>query len=444
MAANLQSGIYPLTTSDGIPARSFFHQIAAFFDSHSSYTRIASQLGVSLDTISFPDKVGQNAYGVWRKQGAHTHDVLVGYLTSSAGIAYPGGQVYYGYVSNTFINVGVGISVAWHSSSAAWQGTTNNDGADLFVDSPWKSESIVLPSENSHIPWTDLVGGYSVYAPNKNNLAPIPATSADAGGFAVISSDEDSFYVGLSNSTIIFSYLCFQRYTPTTSSYDLPYFMCTSNTPNNYLVYTTAQDFGRFYYGGGGLTIRKNLPGVLYTSVSYDAQAHISFVLQTATPAVEENLRDFAPDNKSWAFSPYLLSPYVDRRYVGYPNFMVIAPGYTVYDRIGSASFLGVGNSANGGAGANTCIPWGTNYTGSYPTGSFYLKALLFSTGVNSIHTTHAVSMSNIFDPLTIISPTQSLYRGILIGNTYYGNDNPPVPSATDVAVIREFDDPTV
>ena len=440
---NLRCGIYDINTGFGIPARSFFTRVAEFFDNHPSYTRIASQIGFSLDAMTFPAEVGQNAYGVWRKTGVDTHDVLVAYTTSSA--PSPGGTLYWHYADSAAVGNGVGFMVAWHSSSVAWQGTTNDDGSDFFVDSPWKPEAIVLPSENSHIAFLDATNytNYRAYAPNKNLLTPIPTDGIPPTYYAVISADENNFYIGLATDTEVTNYVCFQRYTPTTSSYDLPYTMQTSNVDSGYVVYVSDLAYGRVWPGaGGGVTIRKNTPDTLILSTSFDATVGVTNILQQID-SIAYNLRDYGPNNTSWIFSPLLFSSNAERRYLGYPDFMLQAPGYIMYDRVYNGEWLGVGYSTQIGV-PNCIIPWSlTAYTGSYPTGSAYSRTLTVATGSTNLYNAQFTTMSNIFSPIVTIDENRSLYRGRLLGNFYYGNDNPPIPSATEVTVVREFaDDP--
>lgn len=439
---NLRCGIFDTDTGNGIPARSFFARVAEFFDDHPSYTRVASQLGTSLGATTFPNAVGQNAYGVWRKSGSDTHDVIVAYSTSSAAEAFsPGGPLMWLYVSPDTTGNGVGVNVAWHSSSAAWQGTTNNDGFDVFVGSPWKSESIVLPSENSHVAYLDPANnnGYPGYAPNKNLLTTIPTNGIPTNYHAVLSADENSFYLGLAADNTTTNYVCFQRYTPTTSSYSLPYAMHTSNVGNGYLVYVSDLEYGRLPAGGGGLTIYKNTPGALVASTSFGATVSMpAFLPQIGS--IMNNLREYGPNNTSWVFSPLLFSQLTERRYVGYPEFMLQGPGHLVFDRAENGNWLTVGYGSHNGF-SNCLIPWSTtSYTGSYPTGSAYTRQLTIATGSANFYGMQFTTMSNIFSPIVTIDDSRSLFRGKLLGSFYYGNDNPPVPTATDVTVIREFD----
>lgn len=438
MYENIRSGIY-LADGSSIPARNVFYRIAEFLDFHPAYDRIASQVGVSLDATSFPDAVGMNAYGVWRKaSGSHVWDVIVAYNTSSLASS-PGGNLLYHYNTSSLAHPSLGIAFAWHSSSQAWDGTTNNDGTDLFVTSPWKSGSVVLPSENSDIPFNvEYWGaGYYAFAPNKNLLTTFDVSNINSTNHKIIlSADDNSFYAGMStNDSTTEKYICFQKYVPVTASYNLPYFMNTYNVTNNYTFYTDNGAFSRIFAGGagGGLSISQNTPTATYNSTSFDAQIVFDKFMEFS-PTLLENLRFTAPDGKVWLFSPYLLSYAWERKYVGYPEFMILIPGFKCFDRVGNNTWLVVGDNANF---VSSSVRWASNFTGSMPTGTNYTQAAYVATGSTPTPFSH-VSMSNLFEPITVGVSDIPLYRSLAVGQYYYGDTNPVIGGASNTIALKE------
>lgn len=437
MYENIRSGIY-LNNGAVNPARSTFARIAEFLDVHPAYSRIASQNGVSIDAMSFPNAVGMNSYGVWRKSsGSHVWDVIVAYNTSSL-VSSPGGELLYHYNTSSLAHASIGVSFAWHSSSQAWTGTTNNDGLDSFITCPWKSGSVVLPSENSDIPFdVEYLGaGYKSFAPNKNLL-----TTVDVSGYAsttynvILSADNNNFYFGISlDNTIIAQYICFQKYVPVTASYNLPYFMNTYNIPNNYVYYNDTVAFSRFVVGaGGGLTISQNTPTAIYNSTSFDAQIVFDKFMEFS-PTILNNLKFTAPEGKVWLFSPYLLSYAWERKYVGYPEFMILIPGFKSFDRVGNNTWLVVGSNTDF---VSSSVRWAPNFTGSMPTGTNYTQGAYVATGSTPTPFSH-VSMSNLFEPITVGVSDIPLYRSLAAGQYYYGDVNPVIGGASNTIALKE------
>lgn len=438
MYENIRSGIY-LADGSSIPARNVFYRIAEFLDFHPAYDRIASQVGVSLDTISFPNAVGMNAYGVWRKaSGSHIWDVIVAYNTSSL-VSSPGGELLYHYNTSSLPHPSIGFAFAWHSSSQAWAGTTVNDGTDSFVISPWKSGSVVLPSENSDIPFD--VGyfgaGYKSFAPNKNLLTTFDISIiSSTTNKLILSADNNSFYAGLCvDDAVISEYVCFQKYVPITASYNLPYFMNTYNVPNLYTFYNDNVAFGRIFIGGGGgLSISQNTPTALYNSTSFDAQIVFDKFLEFS-PTILNDLKFKAPEGKIWLFSPNLLSYAWERKYVGYPEFMLLIPGFGCFDRVGNNTWLVVGSN---NSFVSSSVRWADNFTGSMPTGTNYTQGAYVATGSLPTPYSH-VSMSNLFEPILVGGSDIPFYRSLAVGQYYYGDTNPVIGGASNTVVLKEY-----
>jgi hypothetical protein len=109
-----------------------FAGIADYFDNRGGFQRISSNYGggTAFGYNSSQNKVGNEAWGVWRAVSASiTYDIAVAVATSDFTS---------NWISSPTGTGNVGIILAWHSSSAAWNGTTNNNGSDTF-STPWKS-----------------------------------------------------------------------------------------------------------------------------------------------------------------------------------------------------------------------------------------------------------------------------------------------------------------
>ena len=121
--------------------RNCFAGIASYFDSRGGFQRIASNYGggTGFGFTSTQNKVGNEAFGIWRAISSSViYDVAVACATS---------DFTRNWISNP-VGVGnVGIVVAYHSSSAAWNGTTNNNGTDTFT-TPWKSGTVTTLAVN--------------------------------------------------------------------------------------------------------------------------------------------------------------------------------------------------------------------------------------------------------------------------------------------------------
>ena len=120
--------------------RNVFAQCARFFDTHPGYDRIAADFdgGAGFGPTNFTSESNENSFGVWRAVSAS--------ITFDVALKWSYNQ-FYDDNWDTPSNFGFAIAMAYHSSSEAWNGTTNNDGTDSFTV-PWKSGSIVFPRTN--------------------------------------------------------------------------------------------------------------------------------------------------------------------------------------------------------------------------------------------------------------------------------------------------------
>lgn len=235
--------------SDGpaVGNREVHATLCQYFDEHPGFQRVASNYGTSgqgfLSSRYFSGSSGENAWAVYRAM--------------SASIRYDCSVVWSyneNYTVNTWLaptTYGVGVAIAWHSSSASWNGTTANTGSDYFLTAskPWKTGSTVFPRING-------TGG--TYATNKNGLLKIID-----GGIAsqlwqmTIIGDNDTTYGFLqsADAAIIGDaryFFVFGLYSPYTASYTLPLFMLSAYTmaPKYTTGDTTLSEIGSNQNGG--------------------------------------------------------------------------------------------------------------------------------------------------------------------------------------------------
>lgn len=199
--------------------------ICQYFDNHPGFQRIASNFGTSGQGFKsskyFSGSSGENAWAVYRAaSGSIKYDVSFVWSWNE------------NYTVNTWTAgtpYGVGMSLAWHSSSASWNGTTGNLGSDTFLTSskPWKASSVVFPRTNE-------TGG--AFATNKNCVAKIVDSTLQTGLWQMTMIGDDDFTYGFLQSADLALvgdarlFFCFGKYTPLTSSYNLPLVVFTSYT----------------------------------------------------------------------------------------------------------------------------------------------------------------------------------------------------------------------
>lgn len=126
--------------------RNIHAEIVQAFDAAPGWQRLASNYGsggTGLEASGQASPSGEEAWAVWRNvSGSQAYDIAVKWSWNnyySAG-EFEGGAA----------NYGVGLTLAFHSSSQAWNGTTNDDGSDSFPSGqPWKSGSLIFPRQNA-------------------------------------------------------------------------------------------------------------------------------------------------------------------------------------------------------------------------------------------------------------------------------------------------------
>jgi hypothetical protein len=134
--------------------QTLFSTIANVLDIHPGCSRIASNYGkhgLGFGPARSANVTGNNAWGVWRFNSSSSGAIFdvaitVGYGPDNYTTAVSG-------VWASDSNTDIGFAMAWHSSSAAWGGTTNNNGNDIFttgsLGQPWKSGSLIFPHYNT-------------------------------------------------------------------------------------------------------------------------------------------------------------------------------------------------------------------------------------------------------------------------------------------------------
>lgn len=425
--ANLSCSISAQGFSDAENGfKNTFKLIVNFFDSHNSYQRISSYVG--LNGSSFPDSVGIWSFGVWRMVSASApFDIFIGVVTASGTHNSTNGQ----FLINS--TQGFGIMTAWHSSSVAWNGTTNNDGNDSFY-SPWKSGSVILPTNNS----IQRSSGSSEKddAPNKNRCTTIFGTDvAIAQPSLRFIADDDNFYIGeTEDSGIAKKFVSFQKYEPAQTSFDLPYFMASSQMGQ--VVPYSVLDTMLFGHNGesGGLLVKKNTNADL--SASYDfSTVSPTYIANAITLSSASNFT-FRGPNRTQTEWPYLIfkgAGYV--QYVGYSTFMRVCPGLQPGSIFGTTGSQRIIHGATNDGFVSASFPW-ISAAGTYNT--VHTSASYFRTG--SYFAAHHLSASDLF-PSSSTSGRRILYRYFSAGNYFYTNS--PTGLETSLTVILENDQST-
>jgi len=207
---------------------SIFAWIAGYFDSHPGYVRIASNYGVNGSGFGFrsngPTPRG-GAFGVWRNVSSSLQSGLSGEPVSVPAFDFcmvlgtttnaidatsswlPGGQI------------GIWYTIAYHSSSAAWNGTTANNGQDNWTGTPWKSGSIVLCRAN---------GSGSIASVSLNALSRLDYGDALPPADGWITGDNDTIFVAFRSppnngpNAQVNKVIAFGGYQRLTASMDVP------------------------------------------------------------------------------------------------------------------------------------------------------------------------------------------------------------------------------
>ena len=165
MSGNVFSKHYNIGSKTGAvfsTLTSIFYGCKNFLDNHPGFQRIASYSGSlpssGFNPVAWEDfPMGERAFCVWRAVSASNNvdSTLIPNAVPTFDIAI---SVAYNETTTTnprswksTLDYGLTFSMAWHSSSRSWAGTSNNNGTDTFTagaSAPFSASSIVFPRVN--------------------------------------------------------------------------------------------------------------------------------------------------------------------------------------------------------------------------------------------------------------------------------------------------------
>lgn len=411
--------IYPVTSS-GNPAqnRDIFGEAVKFFDSIPSWQRIASQsgsAGTGLGTTGDPNPAGEEAWAVWRAlSSSQPFDVIMKWSWSSF---YASNQLEIGSS-----NYGVGLAIAFHSSSAPWNGTTNNNLADVITTpgEPWKSGSVIFPRQNEQ-------NGSNATEGDRQYVA---AISIDPTTHRMICvGDNDWFFIHLSQSSNDTRWFYFGPYIPLTTSYSEP-------RNFNYVMISSEQgeglDIGETY---GSTTTNNTINAGVTFIVSSSATARgiprIGTVrLGTASSSFSNEIyvsysgSGTTPINEL-PFLIYSAEANYPGSALGYLEYIrAINSNLNNYDYLSTASRLILSGNVALTTYAQLSIPYSSSLTGS-----------LFEGQVRSLGTNFLTSSLFVTSSTTVAAQIP-VFRGENPPGTYVYSQNSPPVGATNVIII--------
>ena len=137
----------------GDPNINIFATVVRALESHPDWLRIAWYKGYNGTGLTGrfrePGASGPGAFAVYRAINTSNNkpfDFVISWSDNFVVNPQPNGR----WTNNG--DTGVGIAMAYHTSSVAWGGTTLNDGTDSFdtssINQPWKDNSFVFPRDN--------------------------------------------------------------------------------------------------------------------------------------------------------------------------------------------------------------------------------------------------------------------------------------------------------
>lgn len=407
-----------------------FAGVSSFFDSHSAYTRVASYYGISGSgfdgpTGSFPS--GYSRWGVWRKANAgDSWDVWIGVNEQQNFLSENDPSGSWNLSAPNTADAGVGVIAGWHSSGVAWNGTSVNNGKDSFATATmWKSGTVLFPNVNTV---------FGNHYPSRSVAMGVGVSSVYANATASIVADDDSFTIHLftPETPLAASAVHFTKYVAASSSFTLPYVSWVQTAP---VLNTPLALFSSNTTPLGGISVKKtNDTAPLGLSGSYGFYAHVPTYHIDGT----YNFTAVYPPNPSivelYETPLALVVDDFKRQYVGYTDFVRastnnIIPG----SRFGSGSRIALmGDSFD-----PISVPWSSSFgflTGASYVATFYTSSATILSGASYAHT----SQSSLREIITQATADVILYRGIVTGSYYYGTTNPPVPSASNVVVVRK------
>lgn len=404
--------------------RQVFYNTTLLLESSSYYQRIASNWGLGAAASNFSGS-GEKAFGVWRSvSSSEPHDIFLCWCYNSASNVKAGSEPTWSILNTNF---GVAIAVGWHSSSVAWNGTTNNNGADTFGDAFFKSHSVVFPYANG--------AAQTATVATRNAATPFydgTDTSLRMYGAA----DYDGFCLFLSGVAGggFDTQLVFDRYTPITSSYDLPYIFSVGYAANRGFPKETAlgaansglsrvkvNEF-RLTNNGYGPT---ELPYFQYGSLNLDSN-FITFPRGAgqANGAITDEY-------------PIIVTTYQGEALpVGHMNFVrLVNAAHPDRARIGSGSRFVMTDSSAPGTKFTMPFTASINPGGTLFTGSVFYNTAAFSGGLPYTLPNSAYSLLTTIISGSGSSTSTDLWRYFLAGNYFFSTTYPA--GQTDIVKVR-------
>lgn len=402
--------------------RNMHAEMVKVLDAAPGWDRIASYYGAGgttgFDATGGANPSGEEAFAVWRNvSGSIPHDIAIKWSYSNF---YSAGQFEAGSS-----NWGVGLAVAFHSSGQAWNGTTDNDGADTFSSGqPWKSGSLIFPRQNAS-------GGIHQTEGDREYMG-LFSLSLDVGNM-ISAVDNDNIFFAYNDTHISNSsgthetVFYFGKYVPESGSgATFPYiYFSVGSTPSTSNVFVPL-----IHYGGLTETDTSNhglgfssssIPDVINYYLSYDltATSNSGTILATSGSTLQEYpIHILKNETTSEDPTPNIIGS------VGRLDFIraVRATDVANLDRVDSDSKLILSRS------------WITNTIHSYP--SFitipWVSGTLMPTGSSTSKTSYFAL------PVTGGSSLTTLYRGENPPGTFvYSKGSPPV-GAVNVIVVGE------
>jgi hypothetical protein len=395
--------------------RNIFAEMVKVLDFAPGWQRIASnfgQSGTGLMATGQSNPAGERAYVVYRNvSGSIPCDITIIWTWN---LFYQAGQ-FFGGSSNW----GVGLSVAFHSSSQAWNGTQNNNGTDSFPSGqPWKSGSLVFPRQNAS-------GGSYQTEGNRQYMGLFSLSLAQ--GNMVSAVDNDNIFFAYNDDNISQSsgthetVFYFGRYVPESGSgIEFPYVYYASQTLNT--QFQTLTTFGQTTdtnFSNHGISfVSTSIPNVSAFEFTYDLtlQSRENSLINSTGSVITEypiylRLTENIPTGS-------LITQTIGT--IGRLDFIraIRSSDLRNLDRLNNDSTL-VLSVSNGGAGLPATfisIPW---ISGTLmPTGSSLSKTtnfLLPNTGVFNVPT--------------------PVYRS-LVGGQYVYSDGAPEPNYTLTSIV--------
>lgn len=397
--------------------RNIHAEMVKVLDAAPGWQRIASNYGsggTGLEATGQANPSGEQAWAVWRNvSGTVAHDVAIKWSWSSF---YSAGE-FEGGSSNW----GVGLTVAFHSSSQAWNGTTNNNGSDTFSSGqPWKSGSLIFPRQNAS-------GGVHQTEGDREYMGLFSLSLGQGNMISVVDNDNIFFaynddnlsqssgnhetifyfgrYIAESESEVTFPYVYYANQVGNTQFQTLTTFGGTAESDNN---------------SHGGSFISSSVPNVATFQLTYDISSRsreISLVDSTGSIITEYpiylRLAETVPDG-----SP----PTQTIGTLGRLDFIraIRSSELANLDRLNTDStlVLSVSNQGSGNPATFISIPWVSGTT--MPTGSSLSKTTSFL-----LPATGAVG--------TVLTP---LFRGENPPGTFVYSEGTPPAGATNVIIV--------